>query len=326
MGKSITIRRNALLCLLLAAQIGLIAFMFRSSEKAVVDNGPILKDFKADLVSAVTITDENGPSVSLVKVADNWVIGPVEAGRPPLPANTEKLATLLGKLSSLQRDRLVTRTPASHNRLKVGQIFGRKLILTSPAGTTTLLLGSAPNYKNIHVRLEPENEVYLAQDFSTWEAPVEKTAWWRTDYLKVAPATLTTLTLHNPKGRVSLSKDATGAWKLAGQPADRPLAPEALQTFLADLCTLTILEYHEAAARPAWDKPIATLTLTTATETITLEVGPKNVAKDEYPVKSSASPFVATASPFAVKDILNHQAGDLLQAKLAVSPGSGPAR
>jgi len=326
MGKSTPARRNTILCLLLVAQLGLIAFMFRPATKAVVGIGPLLKDFKADLVSAVTITDEKGPAISLVKVADNWVIGPVTAGRPALPANPEKLTALLAKLAALQRDRLATRTPASHNRLKVGQVFARRLSLTTPRGDITILLGSAPNYKNIHVRLEPENEVYLAQDLSTWEAPVEKTAWWRTDYLKVAPESVTALTLHNPKGTVSLARDETGAWKMAGQPADRPLPADAIQTFLTDLCNLTILQYQEDATRPAWDKPIATLTLTTATETITLEVGPKDKGKDEYPVKSSAAPFVATASPFAVKDLLNHQASDLLQAKTAAAPGQGPAR
>lgn len=326
MEKSATTRRNMGLWLLLAVQIGLVAFMFRTVEKPASGNGPVIKDFKADQVTAVTITDEKGPFISLVKVADHWVIGPVTVGRPALPVNQEKLTALLAKLAALQRDRLVTRTPASHNRLKVGQLFGRRLTLTTPQGDTTILLGSAPNYKNIHVRLEAENEVYLARDLSAFEAPVEKSAWWRTAYLQVAPETITALTLHNPKGTVSLAKDAAGAWQLAGQPADRQLPAEALQTFLADLCTLTILGYQEEAARPVWDKPIATLTLTTTSETITLEVGPKDAAKDEYPVQSSASPFVATASPFAVKDILDHQTSDLLPAKTAAAPGQAPAR
>ncbi len=326
MGKSVSGRRIILLCLLLAVQIGLVVFMFRPEEKASLGLGPLLRDFKVEQVTGVTITDEQGPSISLVKVADNWVIGPVTAGRPALPADGEKLATLLTKLSGLQRDRLVTRTPASHSRLKVGQLFARRLTLATAQGDTTILLGSAPNYKNIHVRLEPENEVYLAQNLSTLEAPVERSAWWRADYVKVDPATLTALTLHNPRGSVNLSKDATGAWRLAGQPADRQPAAEALPPFLADLCTLTILQYHEETARPTWDKPLATLTLTTAKESITLEVGPKDKAKDEYPVKSSASPLVATAAPFAVKDILGHQVGDLLRARTSPRPAPAPAR
>lgn len=326
MGKSAPGRRNTILCLLLVVQIGLVAFMFRPEAKPVVGIGPLLQDFQAELVTAVTITDEKGLAISLVKVADNWVIGPVTTGRPALPANPEKLTALLTKLAALQRDRLVTRTPASHNRLKVGQLCERRLTLATPQGDTTLLLGSAPNYKNIHVRLAAENEVYLGQDLSTLEAPVERSAWWRTDYVKVDPASLTALSLHNQQGTVNLTKDEKGAWQLVGQPADRELAAEALQTFLADLCTLPILAYHEDAAPPAWDKPIATLTLTTATATLTLEVGPKDAAKDEYPVKSSASPFIASASPFAIKDLLNHQANDLLPANTAAVPGQGSAR
>lgn len=326
MGKSAITRRNTILCLLLAVQIGLIAFMFRPVAGPVVGNGPVIRDFQADLVSAVTITDAKGEAISLVKVADNWVIGPVTTGHPALPANVEKLTALLHKLAAIARDRLVTRTPASHNRLKVGQLFERRLTLTTPQGDTTILLGSAPNYKNIHVRLAAENEVYLVQDLSAWEAPVEKSAWWRTDYLKVDPATLTALSLHNEKGTVKLSKDEKGGWHMAGQAADRELAAEPLQTFLVDLCNLTIISYHDDAARPAWDKAIATVSLTTATETLTLEVGPRDAAKDEYPVKSSASPFVAIASPFAVKDILNRQARDLLPAKTAVVPGQVSAK
>jgi hypothetical protein len=321
MGKIDTARRNTVLCLLLAVQIGIIVFMFWPVAKPVIGIGPVLKDFKGDLVTAVTITDEQGAAISLLQVAGNWVIGPVINGQAALPANAEKLTALLTKLAAIQRDRLVTRTAASHNRLKVGQLFDRRLTLTTPAGDTTILLGSAPNYKNIHVRLEPENEVYLVRDLSAWEAPVERSAWWLTDYVKVDPASLTSLALHNQKGGINLSKDEKGAWQLAGQPPGRELAAEALRTLLADLCTLTILEYHENVTSPSWDKPSATLTLTTATDTLTLEVGPKDVAKDEYPVKSSASPFSATASPFAIKDLLNHQASDLLAAQKTVAPG-----
>jgi len=315
MGKSAHKKRNIYLAILLVTQLGVLALVLRPARHESVDLGPLLKGFEVEQLTGLTITDGAEQGIGLEKRQGEWVIVPAAGEAAALPADGDKLQALLTKLAALTRERLVTRTASSHNRLKVGSLFERQLVLTQGTASTTLLLGSAPNYKTIHVRLADEDEVYIGRDLSPWEAPVEKESWWRTAYLNFAPADLQGVELANAKGTIKLGKDAAGQWLLDGLAPDRELAPEALQLFLEDVSRLSVLGYEAADYTPADAKPVARLRLTTAKAEITLEVGPKDADKGEHVVKASNSPFYATASGFEVKELLERASEDLVQVK-----------
>ena len=321
MGKSAYKRRNIGLTVLFLVQLALIFVVFRPVKHESVGVGPLLAEFNVDQVTGLAIMDDENKAIRLEKGDSGWIIAPAVKGQAALPANVGKAEGLLKKFAGLSRERLVTRTVSSQNRLQVGQVFSRKIVMTAGEEAYTLYLGSAPNFKTIHVRLAGENDVYLAQDLSAWEAPADKESWWETDYVKVDPESFVGLELTNPLGTIKLDKAADGRWSLAGMAEGKELAADGLQSFFSDLSRVPILEYKSAGFVPGWKAPEAVLKIVTAKESLTLEVGPKDEEKGEHVVKSSAIPFYATASSYAVKDILERVSVDLLQEQTGFSAG-----
>ncbi len=304
---------NTLLFIFLVIQLAVVAYVFRPTPQNTQSSGPLLQNFQDEKITAIAITDNENQSITLNKSQNNWEINRQEQGYPPLPADNDKVQTLLEKVAALSRSRVVTRTPASHNRLKVGSVFNRKIEFKAGEDKQSVLfLGSSPNYKSLHVRLDGEDEVYLDKDLSIWEAPTAKESWWRTQYIGIDPEILTGLELTNGSGPIKLRKNDEGLWHLAGKTTKEKLDQVKVDALINDLAHLTIQKYLPADYKAPAEEPIATAILTTATRTVELTIALQEEQGD-YLAKSSSLPYYAKTSHQAVKDILAINVKELTQ-------------
>jgi hypothetical protein len=145
-------------------QVALIAYLFWPSQDSTTGGEVLLPGVSADGVTAITITDENGTSVSFNKEGATWTL----ADSDGYPANSQKIAEALGKLTAINSDRLVTRTAGSHGRLQVAEgDYLRKVDITTASGTQTLYLGSSAGASTTHVRAAGNDATYLTNEVAT---------------------------------------------------------------------------------------------------------------------------------------------------------------
>ena len=311
-------KANKILALLLATQLALIAYMYRPTQV----NGPptvqFFENIAAGQVVGLTITD-NTQSLAIEKKGKGWGL----KTDSPYPADANKVDALVKKLLALTSSRLVARTDTSHVRLKVATNgYNRKLTLTLNNGETrTLLLGSSPNYKTVHVRSAEDDNVYLVNDLADGEVPVAPEDWWSNNYLNLEPETLTHLTLTNSLGRIELARDEKNNWQVVEIPTGKKLADEALPVFLDKACLIQLSSYlgrDLSDAATGLDKPLLDLELVTATGTISLKIAAGG-EKDEYIAKATDSPFYVSVHGYEIKSLLEASLNELLIDKKEVA-------
>jgi hypothetical protein len=291
---------NLILLILLICQLLLIAFLYLPSGEKGQPVVELVPGLTADTVIELSITDATGKTLSLKRENDgNWLI---DDGSPDLfPADAGQTQHIISNLISLQSQRLVTRTRSSHIRLQVDdKVFVKKIVLKAQDGKTqTLFLGSSSGPQTIHVRPQSTDNVYLARGISTWNLDAHKESWWRKLYVQVDRNRLREVTLKNSHGSFTLRKDGE-KWQVNGDESQQEPEPAALDSFLQKLTHIAINSY---LGRQYQGKPLdtAVLTLTTDSQTVTVNIGPKESGEDDdHVIKSSASPFFATAGSFQI--------------------------
>ncbi|MDH3359635.1 MAG: DUF4340 domain-containing protein [Desulfobulbaceae bacterium] len=301
---------NKILILLLATQLALIAYLYRPNQVTAPPTIHFFDKINVDQVVGLAITD-NTKSITIEKKDNVWGLKTT----PPYPADNDKVQALVTKLLNLTSSRLVARTKSSHARLKVtSETCNRKLTLTLNNGeTSTLLLGTSPNYKTIHVRLSDDDNVYLVNDLAEWEVPVIPDDWWSNNYLDLEPSTLTRLVLKNSTGQLELTRDKKNNWQAVGTPKDKKLSDEDLSNFLNKACLIQLSSYLDQDKKSHnLDKPLVELELATGTDTIHLKIAATDAKNDEYIAKTSNSPFYVAVHGYEVKDLLETSLKDLL--------------
>ncbi|MBU4262912.1 MAG: DUF4340 domain-containing protein [Proteobacteria bacterium] len=291
---------NLILLILLICQVLLIAFLYLPSGEKGQPVVELVPGLTAGTVAELSITDVTGKTLSLKKENDgNWLI---DDGSPDMfPADAGQIQHIITNLTSLQSQRLVTRTRSSHIRLQVDdKVFVKKIVLKAKDGKTqTLLLGSSSGPQTIHVRPQSTDNVYLARGISTWNLDTHKESWWQKLYVQVDRNRLQELTLKNSHGSFTLRKDGE-KWQVSGDESQQEPEPAALDNFLQKVTHIVINSY---LGKQYQGKPLdtAVLTLTTDKETVTVNIGPKESGEDDDHIfKSSASPFFATAGSFQI--------------------------
>ena len=159
--------------LILQIILGVITFWPRSA--ATGSSKPVFAELKAEDITALTITDDQGVSITMRKSGDGWVLP--NAGDYPVQAS--KITPILEKLTKLNTASLVTRTEASYKQLKVSNDdFVRRIDFETADGKTYMLyLGSAPRYTATHFRVVGQTETYLTTELSTWQLYTAPASW-----------------------------------------------------------------------------------------------------------------------------------------------------
>jgi len=194
-------------------------------------------------VDRVSVTDADGASVALQRVAQQWQLA------DGLPVDATKLTALLDKLGALETGWPVTRSKEAHQRFEVdAENFQRRLELGIGGETTQLYFGTSPGYQQVHAR--SGTDAVYAVKLSNFEMPSAGDDWLDKGLLRPAGAiTQATLTTGQPAALVTtrLALDGDGpAWLVNDQPADSA-AVGMLSEKLAGLSVLGVAEGSQAA-------------------------------------------------------------------------------
>ncbi len=286
---------------LLLIQLVLVGVVYFPKGKTVTGGAPLLSDLSADQITAITVTDDKGNEISLKKQGDGWVLPDAD----DYPADSERISKLLDNLIAIKTDRLITKTPASQKRLEVAaDKFQRKVVLTTDTGAETVFIGTSAGAKATHVRLDGQDETFLTDAITAWDAPAQASSWVDPTFVSVKKDDITAVTIENTKGTLAFTKDSDGNWTLAGLGADEELDSGKINAMLnqASKINLNAPIGKKAAPSLGLDDPQATVTVTVQpasgeAQTITLKFGAKD-DNNQYALQSSTSDYLVRVSGF----------------------------
>lgn len=286
----------------LLVQIALVVAVFWPRAAVEAAGAPLFPGLTAEQIVEVAIRDERGESLALLRQGDGWVLADTDG----FPAKEAAVQTLLEQIVTLRTDRLVTRTKTSHGPLQVAaDAFVREIALRTAEGASyTLYLGSSPSYGATHFRLAGQDETYLTGGLTSWTASAAPASWVDTAYLSVPQADVRRLAVSNALGEYTLVRDAEGQWTLEDLAEGETMDSAVAASLAARATSFNLLRPLGRTEQPDYGlaAPQATVTLETATETLTLRVGSQGV-DGSYIVKSSGSDYYVRVSEYAVKDL-----------------------
>ena len=313
-------RHNQILIGILVVQIvvSVIVFWPRAAEGG--SGEPLFPDLESGDVVSLSVTDSDGNSTTLQKIAGNWVIPEAD----DYPADGTKVDSLLDKISSLTGDRLVTTTESSHRQLQVApDDFLRRIDFQTSAGDRIVVyLGSSPSYGASHFRVAGQNEAYLTNELSAWDINAAASGWIDTAYMDIPSADLVRVTLENENGTFVFRQDEEGNWSTIGLAEGETLVETRVTATVRQATSVNIsrpLGLEEQASY-GMDDPSAVVTLETADRTVSLTIGAQDPLDDTYVVKSSESPYYVSVSDFGVSNLIENNRDDFIELALEPTP------
>ncbi|MCA9874713.1 MAG: DUF4340 domain-containing protein [Anaerolineales bacterium] len=321
-------RLQKILAGLLAVQIALAVLVFWPHGRVQAAGEPLLSDLKPESVTAVTLTDDQGNTVKLARQDSGWVL----ASGGDYPVTAASVTGLLGKLTAVKTDRLVTQTPGSLNRLQIADDnFVRRLDISTDDGRTlTVYLGSTANFRATHVRLAGQDAVYLADDLTTRDASATPGDWIDSTYVNVPAGDMTAVTVQNQNGAFTFNKSATGEWTYADLAEGETYNPARFNTILSRLSNLTMIAPLGTTAEASYqlDAPLATVTVMTqddsGEQSNTLLIGAQDADSGNYVAKWSGSDYYVNVNSFSANDIVTLTRDDLLTTAATTTPAPAP--
>ncbi|MCB8943549.1 MAG: DUF4340 domain-containing protein [Ardenticatenaceae bacterium] len=290
-----------------------VAVFWPRGAGAVSEAGPLLTNIGADDIQRMTIADDTGASIELVRQGEGWVLPSAD----DFPANGERVAEILGKMAGIQNGRLIAQTEASHKRLQVADdAFLRRVSLTRSDGTVeTLFVGSSPNAQGTHVRRSGEDETYLTGSIQSWELNPLLSSWIDTSYMALTTGDVQRVVVENGNGRLEFARVSDTEWELAGLNAADVFNQTAFTTLLNRLANLRMTTPLGKVAEAGYglNAPQATVTIMTNDDTVTLTVGAKNDETDTYTAKYSGSDYYVTISSFSLEQLTTATLDDFVQ-------------
>lgn len=306
-------KHNRILAVVLALQVVLIAVVFWPRPAASgEESGPLLGEIEAGDIVSLIIKDMDGNHLDLQRTTGKWVLSEAD----DYPCQEDRVPEMLEKLIILTTGRLVTRTEGSHKRLQVASDdYLRRIELETADGQNRVLyLGSSPTYGATHIRLEGQDETYLTNDLSVWDANATATSWIDTNYLQMPQEDITSLTLRNANGEWTFEKDDEGNWLLVGLAQDETLNTTAVDSLVRQASSVTMLRPLGKDRETAYglDQPLALITLETGEKTITLHVGAADPDDNSHVIKSSESPYYVRVSEYSANNLVDKTRDDFL--------------
>lgn len=309
-------RKNLLLLLMLLVQAGLVVYALMPEKQQAANEKIFVADISKEAITGLTIADDK-QSLELFRQDGKWLVDREQK----YPADAEKVDGFIDKLLKLKSSRLVTTTAASHVRLKVAdQLFNKKVTISAGDRQVSLFFGTSPSNKTLHVRLEGEDDVYLARDLSAWEIQANSESWWLGKYIDLPEDRIASLSVTNGEGSFTLQHKDDGTWALAA--GETALDSKAVDEFVGKASHLALLKYLGQQDKHEYGlaKPAATLVYTEKDgSAITLAIGPKNADENNHVLKADNSPFYVSVAGYIVEPLLQKQAESFVAAKSAAS-------
>ncbi len=343
-------RNNLILIGVLVLQIALTVMLFlprTSANEQPAMSGPLLKDFKSDTVSQITIHDNSNNEIVLSKDASGkWVLPKMDN----YPVTASQVSTLLTKIQALQTNRLIARNKSNHNRLHVGDTTYERLVELKESGDKVdrLYVGSSAGTDATHMRLNDQDEVYLTSGLGSFDVSATASSWVNTTYFSAAQDKITSFRIDNAQGSFVFKK-VNNAWVLDGTKANETMNTDEVTKLVNQLASVTLTTPVGKTAQDKFqmNKPTATITLATHDEvsvqptaqptalsvlpnnqatatplppvtkpvdaTYTLIVGAK-LENGDYAFKSSESPYYVQISASAAEMFTNLKRTDMVTA------------
>ncbi len=323
---------NRILAALLVVQIILAAVVFwPQATPAGAGETAMFPDLSSDDIVSLTVQDGDGNEINLSKQTGSWVL----ASAGDYPVEVDRITTLLDKLTGLKSNRLVTQTSGSHKRLQVAtDDFVRRIEFSTAAGDSHVFyLGSSPQASATHVRLDGQDEVYLATDLSSFDASVQASGYVDTLYFTVPTADVTAMTLQNASGEINFVKDAAGDWTLADLAEGETVNATAISSLVNRAAGVRLTTPLGRDSQPDYglSAPAAVVILTASsgegdsvqTQTHTLQVGAQSPDDQSYVVASSQSPYFVRVASYGVQDFVQKTRSDFLTQPTPEAPAAG---
>jgi hypothetical protein len=132
-----------------------------------------LFSFSRDYLDKVIISDEQ-ERVVIEKSAGKWTLPALNN----LPANPNKIDTLVDRLLGLRTNWPVATTSSSHQRFEVADnAFRRKVALfANDKSLGTLFVGTSPGFKKSHLRINSDYAVFVLE-LNAYDTPVTSNDW-----------------------------------------------------------------------------------------------------------------------------------------------------
>jgi len=305
-------RHNQILVAVLIVQVALSVVALWPKSAATGESGRVFPGLETEAVVGLAVEDDEDNVVTLQRTAEGWAVPDVDN----YPAQGTKIDEMLDKIVALDTSRLVTRTDASHKRLRVASDdFLRRVTLETADGATHVLyVGAGPTYSAAHFRLDGQDEVYLASDLSAWGIGATVTSWIDTTYFSVDEMELTRVTLENDSGTFVFTKDVGGNWTLTGLKAGEELNAGEVSTIINRLTSIVLLRPLGLTEDPSYelDDPSAVVTMEAGGRTITLLVGAQHPDDNSYAIKVSESPYYVRVAGYGFQALVENTRDDFL--------------
>ena len=330
-------RNNFILSLLAGVQTVIIALVFWASARPVEQSFAPLVSASSQDISAFTLSDDNGQSLSLNKLGDIWVL----ADSDNFPADEFRVASFLNNLSNLSQQGLIARNANSYDRLSVADNnFVRKIELVNESGKDDVIyLGTSPRASAVHLRTSSSPNVYLSSDLRSSDLSTAKSAWIDTSYLSFSVDEVTEVNLRNNNGSFSFRR-FDNTWTMLEQPEGDKFDPEKLTGLLQPLANLRMQEPLKLISTNAYgtNEPAASIEIKIISQgvtgtSVTENSSDSNTASDSaegelsetiytflvgnaldtgYAVKASTSDYVVSVGSFAVENLINYSSEDFM--------------
>ena len=326
-------RRFQILIGVVVVQALLIAVVYwprgGTSEEA---GEPLLPDIR-EKAERITIEDSEGNALTLAKENGEWVLPDADN----FPVESGKAGEFLDKVGGIVKKQLIARTKKSHKQLKVAESdFERKASIEADGKTQTLYIGSAVGARSAHTRLGGENETYVADDLSSWQAGTDISSWIDSEYFKVDKDAVQTISLKNDEGEIVFERGEDNAWTIKGLRSDETLDDAKMSTLLNRLSPMRMTKPLGKEEKPEYglSDPAAVIALEVAvetgepheeepsekpaeaemkTETRTIRIGRKAEDEENYAAQSSESLYYVELSRWSAGDFTTWKMSDFLK-------------
>ncbi len=315
-------RNQVILAVVLVAQVALSVLVFWPRRGTAGGSEPFFAGLEDAEVVAMTVTDNEGKSITLRKVTGKWVLPSAD----DYPCDAGRITPLLDKVAALTTQRLVTRTDASHKRLKVAtDDFLRRVELETADGASYMLyIGSSPSYGASHVRAEGRNETYLVGDLSQWDFGVNPVPWVDSTYFSVSQENIEQVTLMNANGTFTFGKDDEGNWTLVGLSEEEELDTAEVNSVIGKVTSVLMNRPlgKEKLAEYGMDNPLAVVTLQKEDETITVSFGAQDADDSTYVVNVSTSPYYVRVNEYNARPLVENTRSDFIKPPATPTPAA----
>ena len=300
----------------LALQIALIAVVFLSNRLAIAGNNPLLPDYDATAVTAITISNNTGGEIVMQKKGTDWVLPDAD----DFPVLNQNVSDLLESIAEIRDNRLVTNTSASHKRLQVADTdYLKKIEIQDAKGTTTVYIGSTPAANSVHIRVGKSDAVYLTNAVSSNRIDPAYTNWINTSLVQIAGANVRTIAVTTPDGSFHFNLDASGSWTNQELTADESFDASKWSSLLSGFTNVRLVKPVATNALPAYglDSPQASVTITYQDENNALvegvlTIGNADETGSNYYAKWSQSPYIVLISSYNAERILDLSKNDFI--------------